>query len=99
MFKHSKPCPFCASENLSVELLQVMGHNEYAVMCKNCGSFGPNDLGKSGAVEMWDLRRVPATQHHAHLTPESLASSQAVVNASALSQSDSDNPPAQAQVA
>lgn len=34
----------------------------------------------------------------AHLTPESLASSQAVVNASALEQSDSVPPPAQAQV-
>ena len=40
-----------------------------------------------------------AAQHHAHLTSESLASSQAVVNASALSKSDGDTPPAQAQVA
>lgn len=40
-----------------------------------------------------------AAEHHAHLTPESLASSQAVVNASALGQSDSVPPPAQAQVA
>ena len=38
-------------------------------------------------------------EHHAHLTPESLASSQAVVNASALEQSDGDTRPAQAQVA
>ncbi len=34
-----------------------------------------------------------AAQHHACLTPESLASSQAVVNASALEQSDSVPPP------
>ena len=40
-----------------------------------------------------------AAEHNAHLTPESLASSQAVVNASALEQSDSVPPPAQAQVA
>lgn len=40
-----------------------------------------------------------AAQHHAHLTPESLASSQAVVNASALEQLGGDTPPAQAQVA
>lgn len=39
-----------------------------------------------------------AAQQKLHLTPESLASSQAVVNASAFSQSDSDTPPAQAQV-
>ena len=40
-----------------------------------------------------------AAQRLAHLTPESLASSQAVFNASALEQSDGDTPPAQAQVA
>ena len=38
-------------------------------------------------------------EQNAHLTPESLASSQAVVNASALEQSDDYTPPAQAQVA
>ena len=40
-----------------------------------------------------------AAQHHAHLTPESLATSQAVINTSALEQSDGNTPPAQAQVA
>ena len=40
-----------------------------------------------------------AVEHHAHLTPESLATSQAVINASALKQSDDDTTPAQAQVA
>lgn len=69
MFKPSKPCPFCASENLSIETLQAGNHSEYAVMCKNCGSFGPNDLGQSGAVEMWDLRRVPAVQQNVERTP------------------------------
>lgn len=38
-------------------------------------------------------------QQNAHLTPESLASSQAVSNTSALEQLDGDTPPAQAQVA
>ena len=38
-------------------------------------------------------------QQNAHLTPESLASSQAVSNTSALSKSDGDTPPAQSQVA
>ena len=44
-------------------------------------------------------KKCEAAQHNAHLTPESLATSQAVVNASALEQSDGDTPPAQAQVA
>jgi DNA segregation ATPase FtsK/SpoIIIE-like protein len=38
-------------------------------------------------------------EHNAHLTPETGATSQAVVNASALEQPDGDTPPAQAQVA
>src|SRR5574343_12784 len=38
-------------------------------------------------------------EQNAHLTPESLATSQAVINALALEQSDGDTPPAQAQVA
>lgn len=38
-------------------------------------------------------------QHNAHLTPETQPQSQAVINASALEQSDGDTPPAQAQVA
>ncbi len=42
---------------------------------------------------------IHAAQQNAHLTPESLASSQAVSNASAISQSDGDTPPAQTQVA
>lgn len=45
------------------------------------------------------LQAKEAAQQNAHLTPEILASSQAVVNALALSKSDGDTPPAQAQVA
>lgn len=57
-----KPCPFCASENLRVETLEIgketqHPHNEYAVFCYNCGACGPNDLGKSGAEESWNMRR------------------------------------------
>jgi hypothetical protein len=32
-------------------------HKEYAVVCGNCGAFGPNDLGWSGAEEQWNTRR------------------------------------------
>ena len=42
---------------------------------------------------------VDDTEQDAHLTPESLATSQVVSNASAVSQSDGDTSPAQAQVA
>ena len=57
MFKTTKLCPFCASDKNRLVELDADNHKEYAVMCENCGAFGPNDLGEWGAVEMWDLRR------------------------------------------
>jgi hypothetical protein len=54
-------CPFCAYTKHRVESWTVGEsrgqHTEYAVMCLNCGAFGPNDLGESGAVEGWNMRR------------------------------------------
>jgi hypothetical protein len=50
----------------------------------------------STAFNAW--RKQNTAQHALHLTPESLAKSQAVSNAETLSQSDSTTPPAQAQV-
>jgi len=44
-------------------------------------------------------KKCEAAEQNAHLTPESLASSQAVINAETSAQSDSDTTPAQAQVA
>lgn len=50
-------CPFCGYDQTRIETYKVRDHYEYAVMCLNCRAFGPNDLGKSGAVEMWNMRR------------------------------------------
>ena len=64
----------------------------YTVTVWTCG-----DLECGGTCD-----RIPseiAAEQNAHLTPESLASSQAVSNSSALEQSDGVPPPAQAQVA
>lgn len=56
-----KKCPFCASTKSRMESWQIGVHpnlhREFAVMCENCGAFGPNDLGKSGAIEAWNMRR------------------------------------------
>ena len=57
-----KKCPFCGSDLNRLESWVVYEghpgeHTEYAIMCCNCGAQGPNDLGQSGAEEMWDLRR------------------------------------------
>lgn len=56
-FGEAKQCPFCAYDGARFEQLDAGSHKEYAVMCTNCGAFGPNDLGRSGALEMWNLRR------------------------------------------
>lgn len=59
-----KPCPFCASTDTEIDKRAVtrflgnFDHYEYFVTCLNCGATGPNDLGESGAIEMWDMRRL-----------------------------------------
>lgn len=60
--QNAKPCPFCAYTKVGfntwpIEFRSKLHHTEYTVWCKNCGAEGPNDLGMSGAVEMWNLRR------------------------------------------
>ena len=52
-----KKCPFCGYTKTRIEDWPVGDHTEYAVMCLNCGAFGPNDLGRSGAIESWNMRR------------------------------------------
>ena len=57
-----KPCPFCAHSSPELSTWIVFAgmpseHKEFALVCRNCGASGPNDLGESGAIEMWNLRR------------------------------------------
>lgn len=55
-----KACPFCDHAGTVVRSFDTDAndhHREYVVMCANCGAEGPSDLGKSGAIEMWNLRR------------------------------------------
>lgn len=58
-----KPCPFCAArdqvklDSWTVRENTNSPHTEWAVTCGNCGACGPNDVGASGAREMWNLRR------------------------------------------
>lgn len=65
-----KECPFCASPDSRIESWVVTiardTHMEFAVLCKNCGALGPNDLGESGAVEGWNMRRetYPPARHN-----------------------------------
>ena len=72
----SKPCPFCAYTKTRIESWQANTndhHWEHAVTCENCGACGPSDLGKSGAIEMWNMRRTefPNTTKGAETNPQS----------------------------
>ena len=53
--EQDKSCPFCASRDLVCEQTEI--GEGWIVWCGNCGCFRPNDLGWSGAIEMWNLRR------------------------------------------
>lgn len=73
---------------------------KHALRCKQCHEHPDNPCAigviiLSAAASAFII----SAQHHTHLTPETQPQSQAVSNASALEQSDSDTPPAQAQVA
>ncbi len=81
-----KPCPFCAYTKTRIESWEIASnspHTEYAVMCENCGAFGPNDLGKSGAMAMWNMRRkeYPPAQKSLPTEAEILAQNKASDNA------------------
>jgi Lar family restriction alleviation protein len=57
-----KPCPFCASTNLTGETSIVPGDVQVQqetnrIVCLNCGAQGPNELTKEGALKMWNMRR------------------------------------------
>ena len=69
----TKPCPFCASPKTRIDEWPVALHTEYAVACENCGATGPYDLGVSGAIEMWNMRRTefPNTTEGARTNPQS----------------------------
>jgi hypothetical protein len=55
IMKETKNCPFCASIEIRCETSKV--GEGWVCWCANCGAIGPNDLGWSGAVESWNLRR------------------------------------------
>jgi len=84
-------CPDCG-EKMSRDNTKV-----YAWHCPKCNDDYKDDYVMGYWKGYADAKY--AAQHHAHLTPESLASSQAVSNASALEPLDDDTRPAQAQVA
>ena len=53
-----KPCPFCGSDEATIEpiLLGAFDTPRYCVICSKCGADSEVDLGKSGAVECWNTR-------------------------------------------
>ena len=71
----TKPCPFCASPRNRIDNdLSTSGKSPTYVwvICENCAACGPSDLGKSGAIEMWNMRRTefPNTTKGAETNPQ-----------------------------
>jgi hypothetical protein len=52
-----KNCPFCNSSDIKCDRDTDRPAEPWVCWCANCGSYGPNDIGWSGAVEIWNLRR------------------------------------------
>jgi len=51
-------CPFCASNDIRHEQdTQSNGVMVWICWCGNCGAVGSRDLGWSGAIERWNMRR------------------------------------------
>ena len=75
-------CPFCASEDVRAIFYTVsqgtQSHKEWQVACQNCGACGPNDLGKSGAIEMWNMRREFPIKHKSMIRPNKFLDSMAL---------------------
>ena len=53
-----KPCPFCGSDDVILDVWHTAGHTEFAVVCQNCSASGPFDLSVTKAEEMWNMRRL-----------------------------------------
>jgi Lar family restriction alleviation protein len=51
-----KPCPFCASRDLSVDTLGTQDRPFYAVSCGDCEATGPLARSYEGSVEAWNKR-------------------------------------------
>lgn len=72
METESELCPFCGSGDVGASTWEIDNrdgqhdHDEFAVMCDNCGAQGPNALSVSDARRMWNLRRpMDAAKHNA----------------------------------
>ena len=60
-----RPCPFCAHTGTYIESYRVAAkgsHVEYNLVCQNCGAQGPNDMSRSQAIKMWNMRRETAAE-------------------------------------
>lgn len=54
MKKENKPCPFCGSKNIFLEVL--LGRQLRRIRCSDCEACGPVDEIADEAVEKWNKR-------------------------------------------
>ena len=57
MFLPIKPCPFCATHDMTVDTIGNENRPFYAVSCNLCEATGPIAESYDDAVEAWNTRR------------------------------------------
>lgn len=51
---NAKPCPFCGSKLTFIEYSEF---GNCAVMCGNCGAYGPFEYTEGRAIAIWNERK------------------------------------------
>ena len=54
------PCPFCGKDDLALHSFSgVCGRRYWCIICRDCSSGGPAELGQMGAIEKWNIALRP----------------------------------------
>ena len=56
-----KPCPFCGSENIEIEVLSYQPYangQRYFIVCSYCTAAHGNDEDKQKAIDNWNMREL-----------------------------------------
>ncbi len=58
MTEKLKPCPFCGSEKIYIDMRDVFNEDEteYFYTCKNCGATAPACIDDNDALKAWNTR-------------------------------------------
>lgn len=51
------PCPFCESNNIYIEKIEIKDGTLFFGVCQACEATGPEHLDRLGALKRWQHRR------------------------------------------